>query len=154
MTCTVCTAKTDLFLCGRCKGELRSTLSGLVRGPAYTNGHYGAGGLAFLLQAAHGQTRLGESARRSTDKGSPMLCNLRASELLANVSNFLSTWIRDICETRGVEIPEFRPTPGEPDEPTPTKPAPWLDAAAVYVAAGSPGEYCGECWSYHRGECL
>ncbi|PQM45681.1 hypothetical protein C1Y40_04125 [Mycobacterium talmoniae] len=102
MSCTVCDAKTDLFLCRTHVAAVRSMLTGLCVGPELDNGHRGAGWLTWLVQAAHGQTRLGESARRSTDKGSPMLCNTRASGLLATVRNMLSTWIRDLCEMRGV----------------------------------------------------
>lgn len=131
MACTVCTAKTELFLCRTHTDEVRGLLTGLVRGPELRNGHHGSGWLTFLIQAATGQTRLGESAGRSTDKGSPMLCNLRASDLLDDVRNMLTTWIRDLCETRGIEC--------EPLMPSEVSMAAWLlahvDGIALHPAA-------------------
>jgi hypothetical protein len=107
--CTFCGARAQTFLCGRCTADARDTLTGLVVGPELPNGHRGAGWLAKLADAAHGQTRLGESARRSTDNGSPMLCNLKASALLDTVRNMLSTWVRDLCDVRGIDCPALGP---------------------------------------------
>jgi hypothetical protein len=91
--CTQCTKPADLFLCGRCIAELRESLQSL---PDW---------LQALEEAVNGQTRLGESVRRSTEKTGPMLCNLEASELLTQTHAVLVEWVRDICETRGVEVP-------------------------------------------------
>ena len=107
MTCTICAAATDLYACQKCVADIRSTLTGLIRGPLLDSGHYGAGWLEALEDAAHGRTRLGSSARRSSEKGSPMLCNLRASDLLGMVTDMLQTWVRDLCESRGVQVPRL-----------------------------------------------
>lgn len=63
--------------------------------------------LGYLADAAHGQTRLGESTRRSSDLTTPMLCNLTASDLYRQVRSTLTRWVQDICESRGVEIPSL-----------------------------------------------
>lgn len=102
MNCANCDAKTaDTYGCNRCTAELRTMLTGLPRW------------LTHLEEAATGQTRLGESARRSTEKGSPALCRLgpkgdfrdSPGELLERASAVLVEWVRDICETRGVKVP-------------------------------------------------
>jgi hypothetical protein len=83
----------DAFLCRQCATDLREMLEGLPRW------------LAYLSDAAHGQTRLGESARRSGDLTSPMPVHLGASALYRQVHNTLSRIMQEICESRGVEIP-------------------------------------------------
>lgn len=93
-TCTHCTRPSpDAFLCNTCIGRLRQMLTDLP------------GWITTLEEAVHGQTRLGESVRRSTEKTGPMLCNLEASELLDYTRSVLVEWVRDICETRGMEVP-------------------------------------------------
>lgn len=118
--CTQCGAQAQLFGCTRCQNELRAWLNGLAYGTAvnFSTGETRScpGYLERLQEAMHGQTRLGESARRSTDKGSPALCKLgpkgsfRGSpgQLMVYTHSVLVEWTRDICETRGV------PTPREP----------------------------------------
>jgi hypothetical protein len=94
--CQVCNGRSELHLCGVCQSELRSMLQGLAVGQELPNGHRGAGWLEFLEDACNGKTRLGESARRSSEKGSPMLHNERASDLLNNVHDMLIRWVETI----------------------------------------------------------
>jgi hypothetical protein len=82
-----------LFLCNACTSDLHVMLVGL---PKF---------LGYLADAAHGQTRLGESARRSGDLTSPMPVNLPASALYQQVHNTLSRIVQEICEIRGVPLP-------------------------------------------------
>lgn len=112
MKCTQCQGNATLFLCKRCQYELHDMLHGLVAGEPSANGQPSAGWIDYLDDAAHGQTRLGESARRSTEKGSPLMVNLRASELLTYAHSVLLEWTRDITDTTGtphiaVYPPEF-----------------------------------------------
>jgi len=68
-------------------------LQGLAVGQELPNGKRAAGFIENLQDAAWGKTRLGESARRSTEQTSPMLHNERASELLGNVHDMLIRWV-------------------------------------------------------------
>jgi hypothetical protein len=53
--------------------------------------------LDFLADAATGQTRLGESARRSPgDKAGPLPFNGRASELYDDAHQLLEKWVQVI----------------------------------------------------------
>ena len=69
------------------------------------NGRRSRAWLVALEDAALGDTRLGESARRSTDKTTPIPFGENASALLSSVRNTLSAWIGYICKTRGLELP-------------------------------------------------
>lgn len=95
--CEQCGRKSTLFLCDTCTSDLRDMLKGLPRW------------LGFLHDASVGATRLGESARRSGDLTSPMPCNLSASKIYDQVSNMLTTMVRDICESRGIDYLEQFP---------------------------------------------
>lgn len=95
--CQVCQGRTaDLNLCSVCQSELRSMLVGLAVGQVLPNGTRGAGWIEYLEDSAQGRTRLGESARRSTERGSPMLHNERASDLLDNVHTMLVKWVEAV----------------------------------------------------------
>lgn len=104
--CQHCSAKSQLHLCSRCQGELRDTLTNLAR-RTNTNRETGEtrpapGWLELLEDAALGRTRLGESARRSTDRNTPLPVNLGASELLEATTAMLGRWVELInthCET-------------------------------------------------------
>lgn len=116
--CTQCGGRAQLFGCNRCQNELRAWLNGLAYGTA-TNWSTGEtrrcpGWIERLQESINGHTRLGESARRSTDKGSPALCKLHPKhgnfrgtpgQLMVYTHSVLVEWTRDICETRGVETP-------------------------------------------------
>lgn len=92
--CQNCQATTaDVHLCSSCQRDLRDMLIGLAVGQELPNGHRGQGWIANLEDAVHGRTRLGESARRSTEKGSPMLHNERASDLYTNIHDMLERWV-------------------------------------------------------------
>lgn len=103
--CQSCHAQTQLFLCKRCVADLRELLTGLASGFPLGNGRRSRPWLAALQDAATGDTRLGESTRRSTDLTSPLPYSETASGLLANVTGMLGTWVRHLCESRGVEAP-------------------------------------------------
>jgi hypothetical protein len=108
--CQRCARKTQLFLCQACATDLKDLLDNMVSRTA-TNLITGesrpaAGWIELLEDHAHGQTRLGESARRSTERNTPLPVHLGASQLLENVRNMLSTWVRHLCESRGIEVPE------------------------------------------------
>jgi hypothetical protein len=80
--CQHCSGRVhDAFICHPCQVELKEMLLGLPKW------------LGYLADAAHGQTRLGESARRSGDLTSPMPCNLSASKIYDDVSNMLWKWV-------------------------------------------------------------
>jgi hypothetical protein len=80
-----------LFLCAPCIDELRDKLTSLP------------GWLEHLAEHALGLTRIGTASRRHRGDEQPMRYNPRASDLLDAVKNSLTTWIRHICEERGVE---------------------------------------------------
>lgn len=98
--CRQCKRRAQLFLCQRCIDVLAEMLRDL---PTW---------IGWLKDSAHGQTRLGQSARRSSDKGSPALANLgptgdfknSPSELLTRTHAVLLEWARDICRSRGHEL--------------------------------------------------
>lgn len=85
--CGHCSAKSQLYLCGRCTHDLHDMLTGLPRW------------LEFLHDAAIGNTRLGESVRRSNDTTTPMPCNLSASELYDDAHQMLARWCEQISIT-------------------------------------------------------
>jgi hypothetical protein len=101
MSCQRCSGRVhDAFICRRCERDLKEMLDGLPRW------------LGYLQDCVHGQTRLGESARRSSDQGSPMPCPVgpkgdwkgSPSELYQQVHNTLSRIVQEICESRGVSL--------------------------------------------------
>jgi hypothetical protein len=103
--CQACAGQAaDVNLCSVCQRELRDMLTGLAVGQVLPNGTRAPGWLEFLEDSALGRTRLGESARRSTEKGSPMLHNERASDLYNNIHNMLQHWVEVVnlgAETLG-----------------------------------------------------
>lgn len=103
-TCQNCSAKSQLFLCNRCCQDLKQLLEGLALGFPLGNGRRSRPWLVCLEDAANGATRLGESARRSTERNSPLPFNQRASEELGRVEGILSTWVRHLAESRGIEV--------------------------------------------------
>jgi hypothetical protein len=107
--CQNCARKSQLFFCAQCAAELREMLSSLDR-RTLTNiktgeTKPGPGGLELLEDVALGRTRLGESARRSTEQNSPMPVNLAASEVLGDTHAMLAQWAETIntrVETLGM----------------------------------------------------
>src|ERR1700757_3763452 len=106
--CQRCGGRAQLFLCGTCPRELKNMLTGLAVGQKLAPGQHGAGWIENLEDAVLGRTRLGESARRSTDRTTPLMVHLEASRLLDNVHGVLIRWIQDICESRGIGCPTLR----------------------------------------------
>ena len=99
--CEVCARKSQTFLCGSCQHELRDLLTGLAVGQELANGRHAPGWLEYLEDAALGRTRLGESARRSTDRNTPLPVHLGASQLLRNIEDTLLRWAHT-CLAKGV----------------------------------------------------
>ena len=91
--CAQCARKTQLHLCGACETELRDMLLGLAVGWELPNGKHAPGWLEFLEDAALGRTRLGESARRSSDHTTPLPVHIGASDLLDSIQAMLTQWI-------------------------------------------------------------
>jgi hypothetical protein len=90
--CQTCGGRATLFLCGNHVAELRETLDNM---PTWID---------YLADAVHGLTRLGDSGRRSRADEAPLRVNLRASDLLAKVTNSLTTWMRHTLENRGIVL--------------------------------------------------
>ena len=88
--CQRCGAKSALFLCNNHTDELRDLFNELPRLASH------------LAEAATGQTRLGEPARRTRSDEQPMRINLRASDLLDDVNRILVRWVQDMCDSHGV----------------------------------------------------
>jgi hypothetical protein len=107
--CQKCSRKATLFLCDRCQHELAFMLKSLALGPE-ANGHHGAGWLQSLAEAAVGQTRLGGIIRHQRGDEVPLRFNLRASQLLDQIHAILVEWTRDLCDSRGADVPILNTT--------------------------------------------
>lgn len=108
ISCQRCFGRSQIYLCANCTRELRDMLSGLAHGQQLPNGHRGASWIENLQDGVWGRTRLGESARRSTDRNSPLMVHLDASRLLDNVHATLVRWVQDMCDSRGIDYPAGR----------------------------------------------
>ena len=122
--CASCTATAALFLCARCQTELRAQLHALAHGPK-VNGHTTAGLLDACEDVVLRRTRLstgGGHRKKGDEQPAPFAPDEerldkdgrvipsrqeKAARLLTSARNTLSTTIRDLCETRGVECPEI-----------------------------------------------
>lgn len=122
--CASCTAPAALFLCARCQTELRAQLHALAHGPKI-NGHTTAGLLDACEDVVLRRTRLstgGGHRKKGDEQPAPFAPDEerldkdgrvipsrqeKAARLLTSARNTLSTTIRDLCETRGVECPEI-----------------------------------------------
>ena len=120
--CASCTATAALFLCARCQTELRAQLHELAHGPK-VNGHTTAGLLDACEDVVLRRTRLstgGGHRKKGDEQPAPFAPDEerldkdgqvipsrqeKAARLLISARNTLSTTIRDLCETRGVECP-------------------------------------------------
>ena len=120
--CLGCTAPAALFLCARCQTELRAQLHDLAHGPK-VNGHTTAGLLDACEDVVLRRTRLstgGGHRKKGDEQPAPFAPDEerldkdghtipsrqeKAARLLISARNTLSTTIRDLCETRGVECP-------------------------------------------------
>lgn len=175
--CVRCRAKAELFACNRCIDALRKMLADLpwwlarldesatgqarhgddsrrtpryrqhLDGDAHPISSFPSDHEDNLAKARH--DRQEAIMRDALARGR---VNARASELAERSHAVLVEWVRDLCETRGVDLPTFddqRVVDVGPNEGQ----APWVDASTVHVAAGNPGGYCEECWTYHNGSC-
>lgn len=128
--CASCAGKSTLFICPRCIEELRAQLHSLAHGPE-VNERPTAGLLDALADVALKLTCMGTGtghrkkgdempgpfepdAERLDKDGNPILtAQGRASRLLDQARNSLTTIVRDICESRGVDVMRaFRVVPG------------------------------------------
>lgn len=96
ITCQKCGARSQVNLCNQHAADLRDMLDGLPRW------------IGFLEETAYGLTRGGGNERRAKSDEQPMQMNPRASNLLDDVRNTLSTWVRELCETRGIDTPALK----------------------------------------------
>lgn len=175
--CVRCKAKSDQFGCPRCTSQLRDLLADLpwwldelettatgqgktaapirrtpryrkpLDGDAHPISAFPADEYPSAAHACHDREQA--VLRDALAHGR---VNARASELAERVQACLTEWVRDLCETRGIELPTFD-EPRVVDAGPNDGQAPWVDASTVHVAEGNPGELCGECWTWHRGEC-
>lgn len=136
--CQQCQRKTDLYLCTECQQDLHEMLQGLAVGQwvptvqgRTKNGrpwhieHRSPGLIEYLEDAQLGRTRLGESARRSNERTTPLPVRLgpernptaetqwrgSPSEILDNLHATLVNWVAAVntnTETLAIE--------GETDE--------------------------------------
>jgi hypothetical protein len=158
MTCTACTGRSTLFLCGPCQSKLRDLLEHL---PQW---------ITHLEEAAIGQVCLGDggggrsTARREPFKGDdeppqgdPALLrrflaagrvNARASTMLDAVRNSLTTWTRHLGETRGIVF--VRPGFIGPLLPGHVRLANTTPAVLAFLAENVGAIACDEA----AGECL
>ena len=122
--CLGCTAPAALFICQRCQTELRAQLHSLAHGPK-VNGHSTAGLLDACEDVVLRRPRLstgGGHRKKGDEQPAPFAPDEerldkdgrvipsrqeKAARLLTSARNTLSTTIRDLCETRGVECPEI-----------------------------------------------
>lgn len=175
--CTRCKAPSDAFGCNRCTNKLRAMLADLpwwlteleatAAGQGKTGGQVRRApryrrpldGEAHPI-AAYPNDREENLAKARHDRGEAVLrdalargrVNARASELAEKSHAVLMMWVRDLCETRGMPFPTFDAPQARDAGPNDGN-APWIDASTIHVAEGNPGEYCRECWTYHRGGC-
>lgn len=135
--CQRCSARTQIWLCRPCESDLRKMLLDL---PWWIN---------RLAEKALGQTREGESARRSSDLTSPMPVNLTASSHLDTIHAMLVRWVQDLCETNGVAYSGTRMVPRDFIGPLPegtvrghaTKAT---NSAAIWLAHNTGAIACDE----------
>ena len=122
--CQSCSRPSELFICSLCSGELRAQLHELAHGPK-VNGHTTAGLLDACEDVVLRRTRLstgGGHRKKGDEQPAPFAPDEerldkdgqvipsrqeKAARLLTAARNTLSTTIRDLCETRGVECPEI-----------------------------------------------
>lgn len=109
LTCTVCQASTDAALCKRCTAEIERALAELPADLADLQ--------AVATRQAAGPLGLGhghycervdpreawQPSDAPTDE--PWVFAAGAADQLWAVGNTLSTWIRHLCESRGIESP-------------------------------------------------
>lgn len=126
--CVVCARSApNAFLCGQCTSELRSWLQGLAGGSELPSGTKSLPWLEALEDVRLGRTRLGESARRSTENNTPLMVRLGPTpnstretqwvdspvDVLKRFHGTMATWIRHLTESRGVKFIPVRSVPND-----------------------------------------
>jgi hypothetical protein len=107
--CRRCGRRAQLYLCQHCTIDLQELITSLIvkYNPAGPEGTTASGGrwwierrspglLEYLNDAVLGQTRLGISARHSTDYTTPMPFNGKASALATEAAETLTSWATKI----------------------------------------------------------
>lgn len=139
-TCQTCKGRAQLFLCGKCVRKLREDLAeldwwisrliesaiGQVRlgdgGKRSVRTMHGDDELASHIGALPGcscedecdcDPKVARAKRQRAALAQALALgrvNANAAELHADTANVLSTWIRHLCESRAVEVPELATT--------------------------------------------
>jgi hypothetical protein len=115
-------------------------LIGLARGFPLPNGKRSQPWLEGMEDARLGRTRLGESARQSSERSTPLLVRLGPKhkwegspvEVLKAFHGTMATWIRHLTESRGTT---FRPVQSVPVWFIGPLPVGWRRLAREYVAS-------------------
>jgi hypothetical protein len=128
-SCVVCEGRsTNAFLCSRCQNELRDLLNGIAIGWEVQSDYktYQADGfLEALKDTRFGLTRLGESARHSGEKNTPLVVRLGPHpdpnrdtqwkdspiEVHRAFHGVVATWIRHLTESRGTTFIPVKSAP-------------------------------------------
>lgn len=136
--CQFCSSRATLFLCPRCVTELKAQLHSLAHGPE-VNGKPTPGLLDALADVELKRTRLGgggghrkrgdemsipflpDATKQVKDKQTGDLVEVTvespqgwAATLLNQARTILSTIVRDVCETRGIDVMRaFRVVPAD-----------------------------------------
>lgn len=160
-TCQNCQGKAQVFLCARCQGELRQMLADLpwwidrLAEAAVGHAKLGDGGRAHTPEgiARYADERIDEDTgervgddnlRRDIAAGrlnrdrvlAAGRVNARASRLLDRVQNSLTTIVRDVCESRGVDLPPSVATAPKTGVAACHRIARWLSSNLGAISAG------------------
>lgn len=171
MKCKRCDRATELFVCKACVSELRDRLRALpwwldrLTETAVGQARLSPTGRGGRRPVLHGDDSLDShvepfprdkdttpTERDQQERHQAALwhalalgrVNGHASDELDRIGNALSTTIRDMCETRGLEVPEFRTRPGPllVDVPESTAPVEFDVDSAPPARAGA----CRRCF--------
>lgn len=158
--CQSCSGRATVYLCGTCVDQLRALLNSLVTGPVVTARPDGSpirssGLLEDLADVILRRTKLGDGSgggHRKRGDDNPGLYEpdtengkrtrqAEAVMLLDAINNGLSTIVRDLCESRGRDVPKLD-TEGC---------ARWLAANVGAIACDeAAGQWHGEIAGYVR----
>lgn len=99
----------DSFLCQSCSNHIREILRELpwwldhLLESSVGQVRMGDGGRSSARQELHGEDLVTEHAITIAQAAAMGRANIAASRLYARAHNTLATWIRDICESRGID---------------------------------------------------
>lgn len=144
--CAACARATEMFLCWDCTKALKSRLDSVI---------WLAPELDVTLSRQARITSPGDRIGGTPEQ--PLPFHAGASETAWVLHNTLSTWARDLCETRGIEYTPVGYLPGSfvgPPRPGERRtPADFVDSTAgiatwlsYYVTSISATESAGECF--------